>query len=78
MQTFRDSEPGKMLLSQKINTRSDAGPHRKSDCERATLATQRMRGGGLAASCCTRARGQLSACGVASCCAAVRCAVCAC
>jgi hypothetical protein len=28
--------PGKMLLSQKINTRSDAGPHRKSDCERAT------------------------------------------
>ena len=47
MQTFRDSEPGKMLLSQKINTRSDAGPHRKSDCER---ATQRMRGGELL--CC--------------------------
>ena len=39
--------PGKMLLSQKINTRSDAGPHRKSDCER---ATQRMRGGELL--CC--------------------------
>ena len=29
VQTFRDSEPGKMLLSQKINTHAGAGPHRK-------------------------------------------------
>ena len=35
VQTFRDSERGKMLLSQQINTRSDAGPNRKSDCMRA-------------------------------------------
>ena len=41
VQTFRDSEPGKMLLSQKINTIAGAGPHRKSDCE---MALQRMRG----------------------------------
>lgn len=40
MQTFRDSEPGKMLLSQQINTRSDAGPNRKSNCTRAIARMQ--------------------------------------
>ena len=35
VQTFHDSEPGKMLLSQKINTNAGSGPHRKSDCVRA-------------------------------------------
>jgi hypothetical protein len=35
VQTFRDSEAGKMLLSQRPNVRSDAGPNRKSDCTRA-------------------------------------------
>ena len=38
--TFKESAIGKLFLSQKINTRSNAGPNRKSDCEN---ALKRMR-----------------------------------
>ena len=38
--TFKETAIGKLVLSQKINTRSDAGPNRKSDCEN---AIKRMR-----------------------------------